>query len=265
MRLSLPKTYTKKLWRAIVEFDLIQANDKIMLGFSGGKDSSFLAHAFSILQKSAPIPFQVQAVHIDLGFDPASQFDKFFEFFQRIEISLQIEHTRIQKLVFASGKKSACARCAYFRRGAVNAYALANGYNKVAYAHHYDDAVETFLLSIFYSGQIKTFLPSTYLSESELTVIRPMVYLREKEVSEAKKFVGFQPIKSPCPLDGCTKRHEIKELIRDLVRDNKMVFYNISAAMCQGQIHDLWPARLSGQELEVKLKQFWAPKYTSEK
>lgn len=261
MRLSLPKIYTKKLWRAIAEFDLIQADDKIILGFSGGKDSAFLAYAFSVMQKSAPIPFEIQAVHIDLGFDPDFEYQQFKEFFQRIEIPLHIEHTRIQEMVFAHGEKSACARCAYLRRGAVNAYAIKEGCNKVAYAHHYDDAVETFLMSIFYAGQITTFLPSTYLSESQLTVIRPMVYLREKEVREAKKFVGFQPAKSLCPLDGRSKRHEIKELIGNLVRKNKMVFYNISAAMCENQVNDLWPARLSGKELEAKLKNFWAPKY----
>ncbi len=264
MRLSLPKSYSKKLWRAIAEFDLIQADDKIMIGFSGGKDSSFLAYALSVLCKSAPVPFVVEAVHVDLGFNPDYDYTAFYEFFERIQIPLHIEHTRIQEMVFAGGKKSACARCAYFRRGVVNAHAAAKGFNKVAYAHHYDDAVETFLMSILYAGQVSTFLPSTYLSESKLTVIRPMVYLREKEVREAKKFVSFEPVVSPCPMDGCTKRHEVKDLIRQMTMRNKMVFYNVAAAMCEGSVRDMWPGRLDGKEMEARMKQFWAPKYCNQ-
>ncbi|AZR74451.1 tRNA 2-thiocytidine(32) synthetase TtcA [Anoxybacter fermentans] len=262
MRLSLPRTYVKKIWRAIVEFDLIQANDRIMIGFSGGKDSSFLAYALSVLKKSAPIPFEVEAVHIDLGFNPDFDFGRFYKFFEQIEIPFHVEHTRIQEIVFSKGEKSACARCAYFRRGAVNSYAKERGCNKVAYAHHYDDAVETFLLSILYSGQVSTFLPRTYLTESKLTVIRPLVYLREKEIREAKKFTGYEPIISPCPMDGCTKRAEVKNLIRQLTRKNKMVFYNVAAAMCENSIGDMWPKRLTGEEFAAKMKEFWSLKYS---
>lgn len=263
MRLSLPKTYTKKLWRAIVEFDLIEPNDRIMVGFSGGKDSSFLAYALSVLKKSSPIPFEVEAVHIDLGFNPDYDFSSFHDFFTKINIPFYIDHTRIQEMVFASGKKSACARCAYFRRGAVNAYAKKKQCNKIAYAHHYDDAVETFLMSILYAGQVSTFMPKTYLSESKLTVIRPLAYLREKLIVEAKKFIGYLPIKSPCPMDGCTKRAEIKEIIHQLTMANKMVFFNVSAAMCEGSTRDFWPKRLDDQEMRAKMKQFWSAKYNN--
>lgn len=262
MRLSLPKRYIKKLWRAIVEFDLIEENDRIMIGFSGGKDSAFLAYALAVLQKAAPVPFKVEAVHIDLGYNPPDHdYSKFYEYFERLEIPFHIEHTRIQEMVFASGEKSACARCAYFRRGAVNARAKERNCNKVAYAHHYDDAVETFLMSILYAGQVSTFMPSTYLSESQLTVIRPLVYLREKDVREARDVIDYEPIISPCPMDGCTKRSEVKEMIHLLTRENKMVFYNVAAAMCEGSVKDLWPPRLEGKEQEAKMKAFWAPKY----
>ncbi len=264
MRHSLPKSYTKKLWRGIVEFDLIQPNDRIMVGFSGGKDSSFLAYALSVIKKSAPISFEVEAVHIDLGFNSDFDFNHYHEFFQRIEVPFHIEHTRIQEIAFASGKKSVCARCAYFRRGAVNANAKARGCNKVAYAHHYDDAAETFLMSILYAAQVSTFMPKTYLSKSNLTVIRPLAYMREKDIREATKFTGYKPIPSPCPMDGCTKRAEIKELIRSLTRDNKMVFYNVASAMCDGSIGDLWPERMADKDLATKMKSFWSLKYNKD-
>lgn len=261
MRLSLPKSYTKTLWRGIVEFDLIQPHDRIMIGFSGGKDSAFLAYALAVLQKSAPIPFEVEAVHIDLGFETDYDWQYFYDYFERLEIPLEIQHTQIKEIVFAQGEKSACARCAYFRRGAVNNHARARGFNKVAYAHHYDDAVETFLMSILYSGQNTTFMPSTFLTESQVTVIRPMVYLREKDVREAKKFIGYEPIVAPCPMAGRTKRAEVKSLIRTLGIDNKMVFYNVASAMCANSVQDLWPARLSESEAAAKMKQFWSAKY----
>lgn len=261
MRLSLPKTYIKTLWRAIVEFDLIQPHDKILIGFSGGKDSAFLSYALAVLQKTAPIPFEVGALHVDLGYDPEFDYSDFYRFFEELQMPFHVEHTRIKDIVFATGDKSACARCAYFRRGAVNNYAKSRGCNKVAYAHHYDDAVETFLMSILYSGKVTTFMPSTFLTETQLTVIRPLVYLREKEVRETKKFINFEPVANPCPLAGHTMRAEVKNLIRQLSRENKMVFYNVSAAMCQGTIGDLWPERLSEQQVAEKMKKFWAQKY----
>ena len=260
MRLSLPKSYTKALWRAIVEFDLIQPNDKILLGFSGGKDSAFLSYALAVLQKSAPIPFQVEGYHLDMGYDPNFDYSDFYRFFEELEIPFHVEHTQIKDIVFAETEKSACARCAYFRRGAVNNYARSRGCNKVAYAHHYDDAVETFLMSILYSGRISTFMPSTYLTESQVTVIRPLVYLREKDIRETRKFVNFEPVANPCPMAGRTKRAEVKGLLRDLSRENKMVFFNVAAAMCDGTIGDLWPERLNEAKMAEKMKGFWALK-----
>lgn len=261
MRLSLPKSYTKALWRAIVEFDLIQPHDKIMIGFSGGKDSAFLSYALAVLQKSSPIPFEVAAVHIDLGFEADYDVKYFYDYFAQLGIPLEIEHTRIKDIVFAEGEKSACARCAFFRRGAVNHHAKTKGFNKVAYAHHYDDAVETFLMSILYSGQTATFMPSTFLTESAVTVIRPLVYLREKEVREAKKLIGYEPIAAPCPMAGRTKRAEVKRLIRTLGINNKMIFYNVASAMCANSVKDLWPARMPDRDVAAKMKQFWSAKY----
>ena len=261
MGLSLPRKFVKKIWRAVIEFDLIEPHDKIMIGFSGGKDSALLAYALSVLSKSSPVPFEVEAVHIDLGFDSDFDFDHFYDFFEKLDIPFHIEHTRIQEIVFKEGEKSACARCAYFRRGAINNYVKERGFNKLAYAHHYDDAVETFLMSILYSAQVSTFQPKSYLSRKDITVIRPMVYVREKEVREAKKFMGYEPIVSPCPMDGNTKREEVKNLIRDLTMTNKQVFYNVASAMCEDSIGDMWPERVDGEDYAKKAKAFWAAKY----
>ena len=112
--------------------------------------------------------------------------------------------------------KDPCFTCAFFRRGAINRFAKENNYNKIAYAHHNDDAVETFFMSLLYSGQLKTFLPKTYLDRMDLTVIRPLVYFREFELQETYKIHGLNPIASPCPINGKTKRQEVKDLIKNL-------------------------------------------------
>ncbi|GAW27735.1 tRNA 2-thiocytidine biosynthesis TtcA family protein [Carboxydocella sp. ULO1] len=260
MRLALPKKYIRPLWRAIIEFDLLSPGDRVLVGFSGGKDSSFLLYALSILRQHAPFPFEVGALTIDLGFETGFPRQELEAFCQRVDVPFYTVHTKISELALGEDRQSACARCSFFRRGTFNAFARAHGFNKVAYAHHYDDAVETFLMSILYSGQIQTFQPKTWLDESQLWVIRPLVYFREKEIRRAGKELGIQPIPSPCPLDGYTKRAEVKELLRQLGRQNRQVFANVAAAMREGTPVERWPRELSKKEIWQKSLDFWRNK-----
>lgn len=147
---------------------------------------------------------------------------------------------RIEPDIKAQQGKVPCYTCAFLRRGAVNRYALEQGCNKVAYAHHHDDAVETFFMSLLYSGQLHTFTPKTYLDKTDLTVIRPLVYFRELEIREAIQYHGFVPVPSPCPHYGHTVRQKVKELIQDMSADNPQLYPHLAAAMREDALGELW-------------------------
>jgi tRNA 2-thiocytidine biosynthesis protein TtcA len=249
-RLTLPRAITQKLLRAIREFDLIRPGDRVLVGFSGGKDSTLLLYALAILQKHRIIPFELGALTIDLGFAAAFNLAAMRQFCSDLAVPFQVKTTEIAKYAFSeTNPEGPCATCAFLRRGALNRFARENGYNVVALAHHQDDVVETFLMSIIFSGQMKTFLPRTELERSGVTAIRPLVYLRETEVRETLALTGFTPIPSPCPLDGQTKRAEIKDLIRNLSRHDPRIFSNIAAALREGRPLELWPAALNREEI----------------
>jgi tRNA(Ile)-lysidine synthase TilS/MesJ len=248
-RLSLPRTYTRKLLRAIREFDLIRPDDRVLVGFSGGKDSSFLLYALSIFQRHQIIPFELGALTIDLGFETPFNPEPPADFCRALGVKFHFFKTEIAKYAFSEeNPEGPCATCSFLRRGTMNRIAGEHGYNVVALAHHHDDAVETFLMSVIFSGQIKTFLPRTELDRTGITVIRPLVYFREAELRKAIEFTKFQPIPSPCPADGLTKRAEIKELIRKLSRHDKKIFHNLAAVIREGRPMELWPAELSREE-----------------
>ena len=154
---------------------------------------------------------------------------------------------------------SPCFTCAYFRRAATNRRAQELGFNKVALAHHNDDAVETFFMNLVTSGQLRTFLPVTPLSRSGITVLRPLLYYRESEIRELVAKLGLQPIKTPCPYDGHTMRQDIKEHIAKLDTLYPDVYDHLAAAMRCSDKQELWPEK-PGKELLGKFHAFWGRK-----
>lgn len=256
MKLSLPKSYNRKISRAIAEFDLIEEGDNILVGFSGGKDSAFLLYALAILQKSMAIDFKVSALTIDLGFEDDADFSEMEEYCSKLDLPYHIERTKIADVITDENTKNPCSKCAYFRKGSISEFMSKHGYNKIAYGHHYDDAVETFLMSIIYSGQIKTFEPKSYLSNSDIHVIRPLIYLREEEIIKAKEITEYNPVASPCPHDGETKREEIKQLIKSF-DDSQQIFYNVASAMREGNKIELWPEELNNKEILERSRKLW--------
>lgn len=260
MNKNLPQDYFGRLCRAIIEFDMIKKGDKILIGLSGGKDSLFLTYALSILRSRCATPFEIAVLTIDPMFTDTFDTSELAEFCTSLAIPFFTKKVDIAGIIEKNNGDDPCFTCAFFRRGAINKFAVENGFNKVAYAHHHDDAVETFLMSILYSGQINTFLPTTYLDQSNLTVIRPLVYFREFELKETPKLHGFTPIPSPCPMNGLTKRQEAKELIKDLEKNNKALYAHLGAAMRRRPTSTLWPAELTREELYVKHLQFWNKK-----
>jgi len=259
MRLALPKRMIRTVQRAVIEFDLLAKGDKVLVGLSGGKDSTFLLYALAVLTKHLPFPVEVEAMTIDLGFKRVEEMDwrSLQEICDRLEIPYRIQRVELAEDILHHPDQTPCSQCSYFRRAIMHNYAMKHGFNKVAFAHHYDDAVETFLMSILYSGQVTTFLPKTYLERTGVTVIRPLIYLRESEIRSFIKKLGFTPVPSPCSLDGYTKRAEIKELIRHLQKKNPHTFAHLAAAMREGRPMQFWPRELTKEEIREKSRQFW--------
>lgn len=259
MRISLPKSIIRTVQRAVVEFELLEPEDKVLIGISGGKDSLLMLYALAVLTKHLPFPVHLQAFTADLGFKPKeeSDYSSVQEMCNMLEVPYQVVRAELGNEILNNPKQNPCARCSYFRRALIHNYAKNNGINKVAFAHHLDDAVETFLMSILYSGQVYTFMPKTYLDRTKVTVIRPLVYLREGDIRRTVKKMGIEPIKSPCPLDEITKRAEVKSLIRSLKKDNENVFNHLVAAMREGRNMQLWPRELNKEEIREKTHQFW--------
>ena len=256
MKIRLPQTHFSRLMRAIVEFNLIEENDKILIGVSGGKDSIFLAYAPPVMRERLKKKFSLMAVTINPMFTTNFDTSRIEDFCRGLDIPYTTHDVDIAGAIEKQDGKNPCFTCAYFRRGAINRIAKEHGCNKVAYAHHHDDAVETFLLSLLYSGQLKTFLPNTYLDHIDLTVIRPLIYFRESEVRDTISIHGFEPVPSPCPLDGKTKRQDVKELIARLGEDNPMLYEHLAAGMRQSSLGDLWPGTKSRDEMNIIYDQY---------
>ncbi len=202
--------------QAIDAYGMIEEEDKIAVGISGGKDSLTLLYALSCLRKFYPHKFDVVAVTVDLGFDNLN-LDKIKEFCKGLDIEYHIIKTQIAEVVFYVREESnPCSLCAKMRKGALNDAVKELGCNKVAYAHHKDDLLESMMMSFLFEGRIHTFDPVTYLDRSGLTVIRPLLFLYEGNVKGFVKEYDLPVVKSPCPVDGSTKRDDVKNLIKEI-------------------------------------------------
>lgn len=256
MQLTLPKNIGRIIWRALMEFSMLAPGDRCLVGLSGGKDSAFLLYALAALKQKAPFQFDLAAATIDPMFDPNFPAALLQELCDSLGVPLFLEQSNLAQVAFAPSEQNPCPRCAYFRRGALNRIARREGYNRLALAHHHDDAVETFLMSILYAGQIKTFTPVTKQDRSDLLVIRPLIYLREEQIRATRSFFDWEPVPSCCPLDGQSTRQTVKELLRTLGQENASLYSNVSAAMRLPLANvQLWPPELTREEMRSKYRQ----------
>ena len=206
--------------RAADDYEMIQDGDKIAVGISGGKDSLTLLYALSALRRFYPHPFELHAVTVDLGFENLN-LGKIEALCKELDVPYTIVPTQIASIVFDQRKeKNPCALCAKMRKGALNEAIRGAGCNKIAYAHHKDDVVETLMLSLIYEGRFHTFAPVTFLDRMNLTVIRPLVYMKEADVIGFVHKHDVPVVKSPCPADGHTRREYVKQLLRQLNLEN---------------------------------------------
>lgn len=217
MKLQKLYSYTRK---AIDDYEMINEGDKIAIGISGGKDSLTLLYALSGMRRFYPKKYELAAISVDLGLG-IQNMDKIKELCDSLEVPLYIEKTEIGNIVFDIRKeKNPCSLCAKMRKGALNNKALELGCNKIAYAHHKDDIIETMMMSLIYEGRINSFAPVTHLEKTGLYVIRPMMYVSEAEVIGFKNKYQLPVAKNPCPVDGHTKREYIKKLISEINKEN---------------------------------------------
>ena len=217
--------------KAIEEYAMIEENDKIAICLSGGKDSITMLHAFKNLQIFYPKHFDIIAISINPGFE-------FFDtnLLQKIcddiDVPLFIENSHAQEIVFDIRKeKNPCSLCANLRRGVINSIAIREGCNKIALGHNQDDVLQTFLLNLFYTGSIGTFAPKSYMDRSKITLIRPLVYTPEKDIKRYIKKNGIEVMPKVCPMDGVSKREDMKQLIFSLTKDIPMVRANLFGAI----------------------------------
>ncbi len=204
--------------RAIEEYNMIEEGDRIAVGVSGGKDSLVLLCALAELAKYYPKKFTVIALTLDMGYN--ADYSKIQALCDELGVEFKVKYTNIKEVIFDIRKETnPCSLCAKMRRGALNDFALENGCRKVALGHHNDDALETFFLSLMHEGRIHCFSPVTYLDRTDLYQIRPMIYVRERDIRGVVNNHDIPVLHNECPADGYTQREYMKDLIKRLEKE----------------------------------------------
>ena len=219
--------------QAVDKYGMIEENDTVAVGLSGGKDSIALLASLDRLKNFYPKKFSVVGISVDMGFDDAEDiYAPVREFCAEHEIPYHIEKTKIKEIVFDVRKeKNSCSLCAKLRRGALVSCAKELGAGKLALGHHLDDAAETFMLTLVNEGRIGCYSPVTVYEDTDVTVIRPLIYTREADIRSLVKKENLPVVKSPCPEDGNTDRAEIKNVIRELEINHRGLKKRIITAM----------------------------------
>lgn len=222
--------------KAVDDYAMIENGDKIAIGISGGKDSLTLLYALNALKRFYPKKFELIAITVDLGFENLN-LSEIEALCKELQVEYMVVKTDIAKIIFEDRKETnPCSLCAKMRKGALNDAIKAAGCNKIAYAHHKDDVVETMMMSLIFEGRFHTFSPVTYLDRMDLTVIRPLMYMNEADVIGFIHKYAVPVVKSPCPADGHTKREYIKQLVRQLNLENPGVKERMFTAIRTGNL-----------------------------
>lgn len=214
------KKILSRLRCAVDDYNMIEENDRIAVGVSGGKDSLVALIAMKTLQRFYPKKFHLEAFTIDLGFSDMD-YSKIEELCKELDIPYTIEKTDIKQIVFDIRQEdNPCSLCAKMRRGAMCAAVRERNIKKIVYGHHFDDVLNTYFLSLIYEGRMNTFSPVTYLERMEVTVLRPFIYVEESEIKKYAKKENLPVVKNTCPADKNTKRQYAHDLVWKLEREN---------------------------------------------
>lgn len=224
--------------RAVNDYKLIENGDRIAVGVSGGKDSLTLLTLMRAYQRYFDCRFDLMAVTVDMGFAP-NAYQPVKEYCDGLGVEYRIVQTDIAEIIFNVRKeKNPCSLCAKMRRGALNGEIVKSGYNKLALGHHSDDVVETFLLSLFYEGRLSTMQPKSFMSRSGVTLIRPMIYLSEKDISGIVK--ALPVVHNPCPANKHTERESMKNLLKELSEKYPDLNEKFANAIMHPERYNLW-------------------------
>lgn len=240
MKLQQLLSYTRK---AVDDYQMIDDGDHIAVGISGGKDSLTLLYALHGLKRFYPKKFTLSAITVNLGYE---KFDTapLMALCEELDVPYTVVDTEIAHILFEERKESnPCSLCAKMRKGALNDAVKEMGCNKVAYAHHKDDIIETMLLSLIFEGRFHSFSPKTYLDRMDLTVIRPMMYVDEMDVIGFQHKYNLPVAKSRCPIDGFTKREYAKDLVKQLNQEHPGARNRMFTVILNGNISG-WPERI---------------------
>ncbi len=211
-------SYTR---RAIDTYNMIEDGDRIAVGVSGGKDSLALLCALHGLSRFYPKRFEIVPINLRMGF-PNETDEVSRALCAELGLTLTSIESEIYSVVFEVRKeKHPCSLCSNMRRGALHTAAKDAGCNKLALGHHFDDAVETIIMNLFIEGRFDCFYPVTYLDRSDMTVIRPLLFTPEKEVSHFVRTSGIVPVPKNCPADGTTRREDTKRFLAEAERNDR--------------------------------------------
>jgi tRNA(Ile)-lysidine synthase TilS/MesJ len=234
---SFRKSYRKKIWskfvKAVKDFDLIEDGDKIAVGVSGGKDSLLLCKLIQELAKDRTKNFEVKFISMNPGFG-SIDVEQFKKNLEELEIPCEIFDADVWEVAFKEDPDNPCFLCAKMRRGILYKKVEELGCNKLALGHHFDDVIETTLINMFYAGTVKTMIPKVNSTSGKLSVIRPMVYIKEESIISFTKKNGIKPMSCGCPVEDDqtdSKRNEIKQLLEDLEKGNPHIKQSIFNSM----------------------------------
>lgn len=237
------QTLLRKIRLADQDFRLIEPGDKLALALSGGKDSMLLWLALSMYQKFKGKDFSLCAIHIDVGFS-SKETELMKEFAEKYNLELHIVDTRIFDILNLpenlQGDRISCSLCSTLKKGTLIEEAKKLGCNKVVFGHHADDATETILLNLIHGGRFACFSPSQYMSRTDVTLIRPLVYATEEEIIKACRDNEIPAVKPVCPNDGHSQRQEMKELLNELYAHYPMAKENFQIALTNRKEDRLW-------------------------
>ena len=202
--------------RCVEDYHMIEPGDRIAVGVSGGKDSLLTLVSLARLQKFYPIPFMVEAITMEMGM-PGMDFSGVAALCEKLEVPYTRIQVPVYQIIFEERKeKNPCSLCAKLRRGSLHTALTERGIRKIALGHHYDDAVETLLMNLLFEGRIGCFQPVTYLDRTDITQIRPLLYCQEADIRRMASKLALPVVKNTCPMDGHSRRQEVKELLAEL-------------------------------------------------
>ena len=233
--------YYNPIRRAILNHGMIQEGEKVAVGMSGGKDSTSLLYFLDKISRQQRLGFEFELVPISLDMGFEMDLTPLETFVNSLGYPLEIVPTTIAQIVFEiKQERSPCSLCAKLRRGILYKHAKELGCTKVALGHHLDDAIETYFMNFLFHGQMSSFEPKSYLSKTDITLIRPLLYLREQEIIRFVKREQLPVIFNPCPVDKKTKREEIKQLVSSLSNDYEDIREKFIMGMEQGTAANFW-------------------------